>query len=79
MTPARLMLAPIVLMIGAETMGDHRREARDTHPAPIGPNCAHDRRPWETTGPEARDAHPAPSGANCAHDRRPWETAGPSA
>ena len=53
-------ITPIVLMIGIrahdrrpwETMGDHRPEARDTHPAPNGPNCAHDRRPCETAGPK---------------------------
>ena len=28
-----------------------------TPPGPNGPNCVHDRRPWETTGPEARDTH----------------------
>ena len=80
-------------------MGATSPEARDTHPAPIGPPIAlmigdhgrpqapkrvtptrpqwppialaHDRRPWETTGPEARDTHPAPIGPNCAHHERP--------
>ena len=40
-----------------ETTG---REARDTHPAPIGRNCAHDRRPRGRAQARARDTHPAP-------------------
>ena len=51
----------------ARQLASRSETMRERHPpGPNGPNCAHDRRPWETTVPEARDTHPAPIGPNCA-------------